>query len=101
MAELQVKHIKTYVCEKSEDLYKAHQFLALSNGQFDVDTFEVILFPEGWWSENEPCESKRFNDFFSASSYIETLSPTDESEIYDPVDAVDFIVEEGYRQTWD
>ncbi|MCJ8311759.1 MAG: hypothetical protein HRU38_08475 [Saccharospirillaceae bacterium] len=102
MGQLQVKHIKTYVSDETEECKKAYQFLALSNGQFDVDTFEVTLFPEGWWSNDEPSESKRFNDFFTASTYIKSLSPhLDESDIYDPVDAVNFIEQEHYRQNWE
>jgi len=102
MVELQVKHIKTYIYEESEECFKVYLVLALSNGQFDVDTFEVVLFPEGWWCEDEATISKRFNDYFSASKYIESLSSDlIESDIYDPAEAVETIVEESYRQTWD
>ncbi|EGR0911843.1 hypothetical protein EI614_05645 [Vibrio parahaemolyticus] len=101
MIELEVKHIKTYLLEISEDLFKAYQFLALSNGQFDVDTFEVSLFPEGWWASEEPMESKRFDSFFAATAYIEALSPDlVESDIYEPEKAVDSLVEDSYRQSW-
>ena len=102
MDKLQCEHIKTYVCKGDEygERFKVHQFYALSNGQFLLETFEVILFPEGWWRDDEACETKRFKDYFSASSYLKSISSNlVESDTYDPVDAVGSIVEESYRQT--
>ena len=70
MKMLDVKPIKTYIKEESEDSYKIIQLSALSNGQFDIDIFDVTLFPEGWYCDEEPDHSVRFDDFFSADKHL-------------------------------
>lgn len=89
MANLYYKILKTFIKYENEEEYKVIQLLALSNKQFEIDIYNVHLWPEGWDCDDDPEHSVRFDDFFSADKHLELItSELYESDIHDPSEAV-------------
>ncbi|CAI86783.1 hypothetical protein [Pseudoalteromonas translucida] len=101
---LDYKIIKTFIKYESEEAYKVIQLLALSNGQFVIDIFNVFLdeyqsYGEGihridWNCEDEPEHSVRFNEYLSADKHLEFItSGLYESDDHNPSKAVTKMLE--------
>ena len=106
MEMLEVTPIKTLAKSIDSESCQVLQFIALSNGQFDVDIYDVYMYfgedyTDAGWScnEDEPEYTRRFNDFLSANKHLDELSVDYiQTPSHDPLDAIEEMFELEYEK---
>ena len=66
--------IKVFMKDLHHGDYKTLHFEALSNGQFTVEIYDVLMYPEGLSCTDDPVYEKRFNDYVTANNHLKELS---------------------------